>query len=291
MANSFKNILIAALVGAATMQAVAAPSKKGYDLVWEDHFEGVELNRAYWNVEVNGTGCGNHELQYYIDNPQNVAVRNGNLVLTARRADYDGHAFTSGRINTQGKVAFSYGIIEARILLPETTDGLWPAFWMMGNDIKENGWPKCGETDILEMGHADGIAAGTQSRLFNGAMHWGEAPQYHCQQVAPKTSEKSLQDGKYHIFTVLWTPDKIEMYVDNQKEPYMRALIGESSDKHSYFNKDNYILFNLAVGGDFPGIHNPDGVTALSGDGASAEMLVDYVKVYQPKNNVTLKLK
>ncbi len=291
MAISLRKLLIATLVGAASVHASAVPSKKGYDLVWQDHFDGMELNRSYWNVEVNGTGCGNHELQYYIDSPDNISVRDGNLVLTARRTDYDNHAFTSGRINTQGKVAFSYGIIEARILLPETTDGLWPAFWMMGNDIKENGWPKCGETDILEMGHADGISAGTQSRLFNGAMHWGEEPRLHCQQVAPRTSDKSLQDGKYHTFTVLWTPEYIEMYVDKQKEPYMRALIGENSDKHQYFNKDNYLLFNLAVGGDFPGIHNPAEITALKGDGASAEMLVDYVRVYQLKDAKNLKIK
>lgn len=147
------------------LDAYAVPKKDGYKLVWKDNFDGSALNRDYWNVEVNGSGCGNNELQYYVDNADNVAVRDGNLVITARRQDYDGHAFTSGRVNTCGKVGFTYGIVEARIKLPKTANGLWPAFWMMGDDIKECGWPACGETDVLEMGHADGIMDGTQERL------------------------------------------------------------------------------------------------------------------------------
>ena len=140
---------MAAAVG---FDAYAVPKKDGYKLVWKDNFDGSALNRDYWNVEVNGSGCGNNELQYYVDNADNVAVRDGNLVITARRQDYDGHAFTSGRVNTCGKVGFTYGIVEARIKLPKTANGLWPAFWMMGDDIKECGWPACGETDVLEMG-------------------------------------------------------------------------------------------------------------------------------------------
>ena len=116
--------------------AYAVPKKDGYKLVWKDNFDGSALNRDYWNVEVNGSGCGNNELQYYVDNADNVAVRDGNLVITARRQDYDGHAFTSGRVNTCGKVGFTYGIVEARIKLPKTANGLWPAFWMMGDDIR-----------------------------------------------------------------------------------------------------------------------------------------------------------
>lgn len=219
--------------------------------MWKDNFDGSALNRDYWNVEVNGSGCGNNELQYYVDNADNVAVRDGNLVITARRQDYDGHAFTSGRVNTCGKVGFTYGIVEARIKLPKTANGLWPAFWMMGDDIKECGWPACGETDVLEMGHADGIMDGTQERLFNGALHWGVSTDKHCQQVAAGKHQSSLQDGEFHIYTVVWTPTRIEMFVDNADKPYLSAAIGKNSDKHAFFNKANFLLFNLAVGGDF----------------------------------------
>lgn len=268
---------------AGTTAMAASPDKTGYELVWEDDFDGDTLNRNHWNVEINGSGCGNAELQYYIDDTANVAVRNGNLVLTARVQTYAGKEFTSGRVNTQGKVAFKYGIIEARIKFPRTANGLWPAFWMMGNDIKEAGWPRCGEIDILEMGHADGIAAGRQEQLFNGAMHWGESPDKHIQTVGACTNSYSLQDGKYHTFSLLWTPEVIEMYVDGNDTPYLSVDISRNgeNDVWKYFHKENFILLNLAVGGNFPNIHNAEKITALKN--GSAEMLVDYVRVYQNK--------
>ena len=125
-------LLLSSCMCAGTTAMAASPDKTGYELVWEDNFDGDTLNRNHWNVEINGSGCGNAELQYYIDDTANVAVRNGNLVLTARVQTYAGKEFTSGRVNTQGKVAFKYGIIEARIKFPRTANGLWPAFWMMG---------------------------------------------------------------------------------------------------------------------------------------------------------------
>ena len=290
MAGKLITSAICAAIGIAGLQATAAPSKSDYRIVWEDNFDGTELNRDYWNVEINGTGCGNNELQYYLDNGKNVAVRDGNLVLTAIREKYGDHNFTSGRINTLGKVGFTYGILEARIKLPKTEDGLWPAFWMMGDDIKENGWPTCGETDILEMGHADGIKGDTRDRLFNGALHWGQSPADHRQQVGVRTSKSSLQDGEYHTFYIVWSAEKIEMFVDDDPSPYLSAEIGEGSGKESYFNKDNFVLFNLAVGGNFPGIHNADAITAL-GENGQAEMLVDYVRIYQQDGKTAMTMK
>lgn len=283
-----KRILISLLIALMTIPSAMSVSRKGYTLVWQDNFDGTALNRDYWNVEINGSGCGNHELQYYIDSPANVSVRDGNLVLTARREKYEDHDFTSGRINTLGKVQFTYGIIEARIKLPATANGLWPAFWMMGGNITEVGWPRCGETDILEMGHADGIADGTQDRLFNGAMHWGSAADDHRQFVAASTNATSLQDGCYHTFTVVWTAERIEMYVDGAKKPYLTFSTDKTADYTEYFRCENFLLLNLAVGGDFPGIHDAQHVTAFTD---SAEMLVDYVRVYQPKNAKNLKIK
>jgi beta-glucanase (GH16 family) len=253
-------------------------------LLWCDEFDGTTLNRDYWNVEINGSGCGNNELQNYIDSPENVAVEDGNLVLTAMRRNSDGHAFTSGRVNTHDKFTFTYGLVEARIKLPVTTNGLWPAFWMMGNDISQVGWPKCGEIDILEMGHADGIANDTQARLFNGALHYGNHG--HLQQVAPCVNDYSLQDGCYHTFYLWWTPDALEMYVDSASQPYLRVDISdkENSDLPGYyFDKPNFLLVNLAVGGDFPGIHDPAGISALPAYGDSSSMYVDYIRIYTPE--------
>ncbi len=148
-----------------------APSLNGYELVFSEEFDGNALNSQAWNVEVDGNGGGNNELQYY--SPNNVAVADGALRITARRESANGRSFTSGRINTMGKVAFKHGIVQARIKLPHTANGLWPAFWLMGNDMSTGtSWPYCGEIDVLEAGGSGGISAGTQDRFFISALHW-----------------------------------------------------------------------------------------------------------------------
>lgn len=284
MTHRLKTTLLCGLLCAAG--AAAAVPEGPYVTLWEDNFNGHELDRTVWNVEENGSGCGNNELEYYIDSPANLEVRDGALVIKARRTPHgDSHHFTSARLNTRGKKAFTYGIIEASIKLPATADGLWPAFWMMGDIIHEIGWPACGEIDILEMGHADGIAAGSQDRLFNGAIHYGLRSSEHRQIVGPSTNAYSLQDGRFHTFRAVWTPEKIEMYVDSIAEPYLSVDITATTDATSpgyYFHQPHFILLNLAVGGDFTGIHDPAAISALPEDGSEAEMLVDYVRVLTP---------
>ena len=206
--------------------------------------------------------------------------------MTAKKESYQGKSATSGRINSKGKKYFKYGRIEASIKLPKTANGLWPAFWMMGNDYDQVGWPKCGEIDIMEMGHSNGIQNQKQEFYFNGACHWG----YYKNGTYPNysksaTSEYSLQDD-FHLYTLEWTEDYIRMYLDIDKYPnvqpyYEMSLVdeGDDWDTGKYFRKEFFLLFNLAVGGNFTGIHNIDGVTALnSGD---ARMYVDFIKVYQ----------
>lgn len=274
-------------INPAIINKLGAPAE-GLSLEWSDEFEGTALNRDIWNVEVNGSGCGNNELEFYVDNPDNVRVHDGNLVLTARRIPHRDKEFTSGRINTLGKYSPLYGVIEARIKLPVTANGLWPAFWMMGDDIREKGWPYCGETDIMEMGHSDGISLGCTDRLFNGAIHFGAAPEVHQQRVGASEHHVSLQDGEYHSFYCLWTPDVIEMYVDDCDTPYLSVGISQSNDPlqpGNYFHKPNFLLFNLAVGGDFTGIHDPEEISAVNS--GPQNMMVDYVRVYSlPSGNL-----
>ena len=286
------------LVGAA--QAIeGAPD--GYKLVWEDNFNGTALNENCWTIEVSGTGGGNQELQYY--RRENVSVADGNLVLTARRESFSGKNFTSGRINSNQKAAFKHGVMQARIKFPHTANGLWPAYWMMGNDINKYGWPRCGEIDIIEMGHANGISAGTQDKYFSGTTHWGpdasnENHQFYSQGF---TGDKfnnmvPVANDDYHIFTIEWDGDYLYMYYDleaytaakrraaryfTQSIPYSESV---SSAGH-YFQKPFYFLFNLAVGGTYPGIYDAAGITALPTAGSEAKMYVDWVRVYQKEGD------
>ncbi|MDE5732923.1 MAG: family 16 glycosylhydrolase [Bacteroidales bacterium] len=254
---------------------------EGYKLFWSDEFEGNSLNTDNWTAETGAGGWGNAELQYYTDRTENVAVRDGKLVITARRENYNGAPVTSARLITLDKVKFLYGYVVASIKLPKTANGLWPAFWMMGNDIRTNPWPNCGETDILEMGHANGIAAGTQEKFLNGACHWGvPGHQYYAHDI---TNSYSVQDGKFHTFTCIWDEDYIRMYIDLETypdaKPYFEMKIVDFGDNE--FRKENFILLNLAVGGNFPAIWDIGQVTALR-DGEAA-MEVDYVRVFQKK--------
>lgn len=264
-----------------TEEAMFVP--EGYKLFWSDEFEGNSLDASNWTCEIGrgNNGWGNSEIQYYTDRPENVDVRDGKLVITARKESYQGAQATSARLITLGKVFFKYGYVTASIKLPKTADGLWPAFWMMGNDFKTKGWPNCGETDILEMGHQNGIKKGAQDRFLNGACHWGQPS--HAYYSYDFTNSYSVQDGQFHTFTCIWTDKEIAMYIDldtkPDAKPYFKMDIKDFGDNE--FRKDNFILLNLAVGGNFPAIWDINQVTALN-DGA-AEMEVDYVRVFQKK--------
>lgn len=269
----------------------------GYKLVWQDLFDGESLDPLCWNIEVNGNGGGNNELQYYTDREENVHIGDdgkGNraLILTAIRGYYKGKTVTSGRVTTQNRVAFTHGKMEASIRLPKTARGLWPAFWMMGDDHAQVGWPRSGETDILEMGHSNGFG-GNEERYFNGASHWG--PQWpQASSAKSLNAAYSLQDDEYHLFTIIWDEQGYSMYYDLDRNPSARPYYSLSCpvkdtnnewDPGNYFHKPNFILFNLAVGGDFPGIHNIHDVTALNEDNNyQASMYINYVKIYQKGN-------
>jgi beta-glucanase (GH16 family) len=218
---------------------------------------------------------------------------------------------TSGRVNTMGKFSFQYGILEASIKIPKTADGLWPALWLLGSDYPEKSWPACGEIDILEMGHKDGIVNGIQDRLFNGAAHWGSVQNdsSHPNYAIHKTNLYGLQYGDFHLFTLVWDERSIKMYLDRDKvsvqdqsgqplqnppadsppnsrpvitadmKPYFEMAI--SPEQEPYFCKPFFIVLNLAAGGNFTGIFTVDGVSALNrGNSNQASMYVDYIRVY-----------
>ncbi len=298
-----KKIIFTAFAAVATLCAFAegiTETPAGYTLRWHDEFSGNALNEKIWNIEVNGNGGGNQELQYY--RRENVSVGTDPatgencLILTARRENFAGKAFTSGRVTTQNKAAFRHGILQARIKFPRTADGLWPAYWMMGNDMSKYGWPRCGEMDIVELGHFNGINAGTQDRYFGGTLHYGPNAtaeghqQYSQEYLAPESNPITNDD--YHIITVEWDDNNLYMYYDleaytaaaKRRARYFTCDVTATDNDLSvgkYFQKPYFFLFNLAVGGSYPSIYDAARISALPKAGDEAHMYVDWVRVYQ----------
>lgn len=276
--------------------APTAPIDSTYTLVWQDNFDGNTLNETNnWHVEVNGDGGGNSELQYY--KRENISVgaepTSGSncLIIKAKKEPYLSKNCTSGRLTTQDKVMFKYGKLEARIKLPNTANGLWPAFWLLGNDISLVSWPKCGEIDILEAGAKEAITNGTQDRWMSGACHWGPGWDNgnHRYYAKASTSSTSLS-ADFHLYTIIWDSRSVKFYLDQDKNssvaPYFEMLTTPNAnefDPYRYFNKPFFILFNLAVGGNFPQIWDINQITALQSGEAS--MYIDYVRLYQMKGD------
>lgn len=227
------------------------------------------FDNSVWTKETHEPGWTNQELQAY--EPGQVKVgKDGSKSVLMLTAEWKNGRIVSGRVNSKGKKSFKYGTISASIKLPETANGLWPAFWMMGDNDKE--WPACGEIDIMEMGDKEGIATGTASRRVNTAIHYGPTPTSHEQQYHASAVSTDLQDGQYHTYTLTWDESKAIISIDDK--PFHSFDIKDNP----YFHDKFFILFNLAVGGTFTGITDASGVTALK-KGDKATMYVDWIKI------------
>lgn len=227
------------------------------------------FDSSVWTKETHEPGWTNQELQAY--DPGQVKVgKDGSKSVLMLTAEWKNGRIVSGRVNSKGKKSFKYGTISASIKLPETANGLWPAFWMMGDNDKE--WPACGEIDIMEMGDKEGIATGTASRRVNTAIHYGPTPASHEQQYHASAISTDLQDGQYHTYTLTWDESKAIISIDDK--PFHSFDIKDNP----YFHDKFFILFNLAVGGTFTGITDASGVTALK-KGDKATMYVDWIKI------------
>jgi beta-glucanase (GH16 family) len=255
---------------------IAAPSSKpkGYVLSWSDEFnlkDGSAPDPAKWTYDIGGNGWGNHELEYYTKRPENVRIEKGKLVITARREVYKGEdgvrrEYTSTRLKSQGLFAQAYGRFEARIKLP-AGQGIWPAFWALGDDIDKVEWPKCGEIDIMEN-------IGKEPATNHGSLHGpsSEKPTSDLSAAFSLPGGKRLSDD-YHLYAIEWEPASIRFYFDSHPyatfTPSQLAAGGKWVYDHPFF-----ILLNVAVGGDWPG--SPDVTTVFP-----QKMFVDYVRVYK----------
>jgi Beta-glucanase/Beta-glucan synthetase len=239
-------------------------SYSGYTLVWSDEFNGTSINTNDWNFETGGGGWGNNELEYYTNSSNNAYVSNGNLIIEARQETMGSNNYTSARMNTSGKHQFQYGRIDIRAKLP-VASGLWPALWMLGSNFSSVGWPACGETDIMEL-------VGSAPSKVVGSIHWalsnGSSGTYN--------NSYSLSSGdfsqQFHVFSLIWKQNYMQILVDGTA--YMTATDQNLSSGTWPFNAPQFLIFNVAVGGNWPG--SPSASTVFP-----QRMFVDYIRVFQ----------
>ena len=241
----------------------------GYALAWSDEFSATTLNATVWNQETgNGSGgWGNNELEYYTSNLKNSFLSGGNLIIEARKEVVSGFNYTSARLTTQNKKTFKFGRIDIRAKLP-VAKGMWPALWMLGTNISDVGWPASGETDIMEL-------IGTYPSRVTGTAHWKNAAGSH----ASSGSNYNLTSGnfsqQFHVFSLIWKKDTMQWLIDDQL--YYTITATEVGAANYPFNAEQFFIFNVAVGGNWPG--SPDSSTTFP-----QRMFVDYVRVFQESN-------
>lgn len=252
---------------------IAAPAH-GWQLAWSDEFNGTNgfgPDPSKWNFDTGDPGNHNNELETYTSRPENVVQQDGHLVITARKEDLTGEDnisrhYTSGRISTKGLFSQTYGRFEASIQLP-LGQGIWPAFWMLGNDIGAFGWPRCGEIDILEN-------IGEPALVYSTLHGPGYSGSHGIQARYTLPAGQAVNTG-FHRYAVEWAPKDIKFFVDDH-------MIGERTPANLppgatwVYDHPFFIILNVAVGGYWPG--PPDDTTKFP-----QRMLVDYVRVYSRK--------
>lgn len=261
--------VITATAGSTTVNtsvnADAHPYADYTEQVWSDEFNDTSLDATKWSYEVQDQWF-NNELESTTSSRNNVNVTNGNLNITAIKENYNGHQYTSGRINTKGKKEFVFGRLDVRAKLPKG-QGLWPAIWMLGANDSQVSWPACGEIDIMEL-------RGNAPSVNNSTMHFGNTVATHQYKgkayALPAGSPDFAAD--FHLFSMIRSQNQMDFYVDGVK--YYTFTTADASPYS--FNNPFYAILNVAVGGDFGG--NPDASTVFP-----QTMQVDYVKFLQYK--------
>jgi len=238
-----------------------------WSLSWSDEFDEAVLSSENWNHETGGHGWGNNESQFYTSREQNSYIEDEKLVIEARKESYQGSAYTSARLTTQYKTDIIYGRVEVRAKLPEG-QGIWPAIWMMPSQSLYGGWPASGEIDIMELvGHDPG--------RIHGTIHFGASYEDH----GSRGNSTTLGPGKvfsddYHDFSIEWEPGEIRWYLDDRLYASQNSWYTADAAYPAPFDKHFFIIFNVAVGGNWPGY--PDESTVFP-----QKMFVEYVRIYK----------
>jgi beta-glucanase (GH16 family) len=252
-------------IGFGTISPTATVGSSTYNLVWSDEFDGTALNSANWTPETGGGGWGNNEQQTYTSNSENLSVGGGSLLIQAKKS---GTSWTSARIKSQEKRSFQYGKIEFRAKLP-TGVGPWPAAWLLGNNISSVNWPACGEIDVMEWrGGFNGVPNGdanTVGHALHSATRNGSSP------VEPTSRSAVVNPSSaFHTYAVVWTANNLVFSVDGVD----KATLTPPTADAAAFQKEFFLILNLAMGGSYVGSTIASSVT-------SATYEVDYVRVYQ----------
>ncbi len=237
------------------------PSGDMTTLIWQDEFDQDGAPASHWfheTVPPNNGNWWNNEQQHYTNRRVNSIVENGNLKIIAKREDYQGKDYTSARMITKDRFEFQYGRVEIRAKLP-VGQGTWPALWLLGENIDEVSWPRCGEIDIME--HGDG-----EPGLVSSSVHQANANG----DVYVQRGEQVIQneDTEFHVYRMDWTEDYLEFFVDGRRHHYVGI------DQNTPFHQPFFLIFNVAMGGNFVG-------NSIDPDFVSSEMVVDYIRVYQ----------
>lgn len=238
-------------------------------LVWNDEFDGTSLNTSDWNFEIGtgNNGWGNNELQHY--RQENTSVANGYLTIEAKDEFFGTSNYTSSRLTTENKRSFQYGRIDIRAAMP-FGQGIWPALWMLGDNFRTAGWPHCGEIDIMEM--VGGITTGNRGDgITHGTAHWADANGNRAQFGNSRSLSNGILADEFHVYSIIWNSQKIEWYIDDQR---YHSLDIATDPTLSEFHQKFFFIFNVAVGGDWPG--SPNSTTTFP-----QRMYVDYVRVFQ----------
>ncbi len=241
---------------------------EGLNLCWADEFDGDALNEAFWTYEIgNGDwGWGNNELEYY--RRENTSLIDGHLVIEAREEPFGGFNYTSSRLITKDKFEFTHGRVDIRAVLPEG-QGIWPALWMLGENISEVSWPRCGEIDIMEL-------LGHEPNKVHGTVHFAQPNGNHQFKGSSITAPAGKKyTDEFYVYSIIWVEDKIEFFVNDQLYYTITPAVIGSQNPYP-FNDPFFFIFNVAVGGNWPG--SPDATTLFP-----QHMIVDYIRVFQEK--------